>query len=77
MLAPQTEQSYRSIALTKAVQQTRAEADAVVTAMGVNITGVKEVVIGCSLPPVVYDTTRSLNKDSKWIISNADPHYTR
>jgi uncharacterized protein YggE len=64
MLAPQTEQSYRSVALTKAVQQTRADADAAAAAMGVNITGVKEAVIGSSLPPVVYDTTRSLNMDS-------------
>lgn len=60
MLAPETEQSYRSVALTKAVQQTRADANAASAALGVNITGVKEAVIGSSLPPVVYDTTRSL-----------------
>ena len=60
MLAPETEQSYRSVALTKAVQQTRADANAAAAALGVNITGVKEAVIGSSLPPVVYDTTRSL-----------------
>ena len=57
MLAPETEQSYRGIALTKAVQQTRADADAAAAAMGVNITGVKEAVIGSSLPPVIYDNS--------------------
>ena len=60
MLAPETEQAYRSIALTKAVQQTRADANAAAAAMGVNVTGVKDAVIGSSLPPVVYDTTRSM-----------------
>ncbi|HTY15817.1 MAG TPA: SIMPL domain-containing protein [Methanoregulaceae archaeon] len=56
-LTPETEQYYRSQALTKAVQQTRADADATAAAMGVNITGVHDAVIGSSLPPVVYDTT--------------------
>jgi len=63
MLAPETEQSYRSIALTKAVQQTRADANAAASALGVNITGVKEAEIGSSLPPVVYDTTWLLKMD--------------
>jgi uncharacterized protein len=57
MLAPETEQSYRGIALTKAVQQTRADADAAAAAMGVNITGIKDATIGSSLPPVVYDNS--------------------
>ena len=56
-LAPETERSYRSQALTMAVQQTRADADATAAALGVNITGVQEADIGSSLPPVVYDTT--------------------
>jgi uncharacterized protein YggE len=73
MLAPQTEQSYRSVALTKAVQQTRADADAAAAAMGVNITGVKEAVIGSSLPPVVYDTTRSLNMDGSGTSATPTP----
>ncbi len=56
-LAPETERSYRSQALTKAVQQARADADATASALGVNITGVQEADIGSSLPPVVYDNT--------------------
>jgi uncharacterized protein len=56
-LAPDTERSYRSQALTKAVQQTRADADATAAALGVNITGVHDAAIGSSLPPVVYDTS--------------------
>jgi uncharacterized protein len=38
MLASETEPSYRGIALTKAVQQTRADANAAAVAMGVYIT---------------------------------------
>ena len=60
MLAPETERSYRGIALTNAVRQTRADADAAAAAMGVNITGVKEAVIGSSLPPVIYDNSLAM-----------------
>jgi len=56
-LTPETERSYRSQALTKAVRQTRADADATAAALGVNITGVHDATIGNSLPPVVYDNT--------------------
>jgi uncharacterized protein YggE len=76
MLAPQTEQSYSSIALTKAVRQTRADADATAAAMGVNITRVKDAVIGSSLPPVVYDTTRSFNMDGSETLAT-HTHHTR
>jgi uncharacterized protein len=55
-LSPEKEQSYRNAALTKAVQQTRADANAVASAAGVNITGVQDAIIGSSQPPAVYDT---------------------
>jgi uncharacterized protein YggE len=62
MLSPEKERSYRTAALSKAVQQTRADADAVASAMGVNITGVRDAVIGSSLPPVVYDNVMLSSK---------------
>ena len=60
MLAPETGRSYRGIALSNAVRQTRADADAAAAAMGVNVTGVKEAVIGNSLPPVIYDNSLAM-----------------
>jgi len=54
MLSDAQAQALRSEALKKAVANTRADADAVAAAMGVNITGMGTVDISQSFMPVVY-----------------------
>ncbi|RXE55151.1 hypothetical protein ABH15_13100 [Methanoculleus taiwanensis] len=53
------QQELRSQALTAAVQQARGDADAVAAALGKTIIDVKEVNVGGSYIPVMYDAARS------------------
>ncbi len=59
LLSEEKEQSIRAEVLTKAVNRARSDADAVAAAMGLTITGVKEVSVGSSYPPVLYDNSRT------------------
>lgn len=56
-LSDEREQFYRNQAITQAVAMTRADADTAARAIGVNITGVKEVSIGSLSPPIFYADT--------------------
>lgn len=56
-LSPEREQFYRNQAITQAIGMTRADADTAAAAIGVNITGVKEVSIGSFSPPIFYADT--------------------
>jgi len=51
-LSDEKEQQFRGEALTKAVEQARADADTVAAAAGVTITGVKDISIGGTYVPV-------------------------
>lgn len=55
-LSDAKQQQFRSQALTAAVAQARGDADAVAAAIGKTIVDVKEVNVGGSYVPMVYDT---------------------
>ncbi len=53
-LSDEREQVYRNQAIQEAIAKTRADADTAAQAIGVSITGVKEVSIGSYSPPIFY-----------------------
>ena len=55
-LSDTKQQEFRSQALTAAVKQARDDADAVVAALGKTIVDVKEVNVGSSYVPMLYDS---------------------
>lgn len=59
-LSPEKEQQFRSQALTKSVQNARADADAVAAAAGVNITGIQDISIGSVYVPLYQNTRFSM-----------------
>ncbi|HUU76127.1 MAG TPA: SIMPL domain-containing protein [Methanoregulaceae archaeon] len=58
LLSEELEQSLRAEVLTKAVDRTKTDADAVAAAIGMRIIGVKEVSVGQSYSPVLYQSAR-------------------
>lgn len=54
-LSEERMRATRNVALQKAVDEARADADTVASAVGVKILGVRDVTVGGVSPPVVYD----------------------
>lgn len=57
-LSEESELAMRAEVIKKAVARTKIDADAVASAIGVTITGVKDVTVGQSYSPVLYETAR-------------------
>ena len=67
-LSEEREEALRDEVVRKAVARTKLDADAVASAIGMTITGVKEVTVGQSYSPVLYETARYAGAaDSKMV----------
>jgi uncharacterized protein len=75
-LSDEREQFYRNQAITQAVAMTRADADTAAAAIGVNITGVKEVSIGSLSPPIFYADTAMVKSEAAGAASVPTPIQT-
>lgn len=72
-LSEEKEASLRADVIKKAVARTRLDADAVASAIGMTITGVKDVTVGQSYSPVLYESARYAGAADSKVMSAPTP----
>jgi len=72
-LSEEKEESLRAGVIKKAVARTKLDADAVASAIGMTITGVKEVTVGQSYSPVLYESARYAGAADSKVMSVPTP----